>query len=269
VVIAVVAGLVAFRLLGGSHSQLAADTGQPVPAAVLQDLTSVPPAVVNQVGLGQAQNRYVAIRASALKGPDGKPEVLYVGAEYCPYCAAERWSMVVALSRFGSFGGLETMTSAADDVFPSTPTFTFVHASYQSQYVDFSTLELTTNQKVNGSYAPLQTPTPNQQQLLNTYDAPPYVPADSAGSIPFVDVANQYVLAGATYSPAVLDGKTWDQIAASLGDPNSDIAKSVIGGANLMTAAVCQATNNQPGDVCGQPAIKSIATTLAGQPVPK
>src|SRR5215471_17073708 len=32
----------------------------------------------------------------------GKPEMLYIGAEYCPYCAAMRWSMAVALSRFGT-----------------------------------------------------------------------------------------------------------------------------------------------------------------------
>ena len=36
----------------------------------------------------------------------GKPEMLYIGAEYCPYCAAERWAMIVALSRFGTFSGL-------------------------------------------------------------------------------------------------------------------------------------------------------------------
>src|SRR5438309_707950 len=42
----------------------------------------------------------------------GKTEVLYIGAEYCPYCAAERWSLVVALSKFGSFSGLTYMQSA-------------------------------------------------------------------------------------------------------------------------------------------------------------
>ncbi len=33
----------------------------------------------------------------------GKPEVLFVGAEFCPFCAAERWPLIVALSRFGHF----------------------------------------------------------------------------------------------------------------------------------------------------------------------
>lgn len=267
VIVAIIAGLVVFRFLRGSAPTATADA--PISPDVQRALTSVPVAEANQIGLGTAQNRYVAVRAPLLKGPDGKPEVLYIGAEFCPYCAAERWAMVVALSRFGSFSGLETTTSAADDVFPSTPTLTFVHASYQSQYVSFSTVELTTNQRVNGAYAPLQTPTPNQNQLMNTYDAPPYVSSDSAGSIPFVDIANQYVLAGATYSPGVLDGKTWGQIATSLSDPSTDVAKSIVGAANLMTAAVCQATSDQPSDVCGQPAVKSLEDTLAKEAVPK
>ena len=39
---------------------------------------------------------------AALTGPSGSPELFYYGAEYCPYCAAERWSVVIALSRFGT-----------------------------------------------------------------------------------------------------------------------------------------------------------------------
>ena len=35
-----------------------------------------------------------------------KPELLYIGAEYCPYCAASRWPLIIALSRFGTFKGL-------------------------------------------------------------------------------------------------------------------------------------------------------------------
>ena len=39
------------------------------------------------------------------------PEILYMGAEYCPYCAAQRWSTIIALSRFGKFSGLGNMSS--------------------------------------------------------------------------------------------------------------------------------------------------------------
>ena len=39
----------------------------------------------------------------------GRPEVLCVGTEYCPYCAAQSWALIVALSRFGMFTGLRTI----------------------------------------------------------------------------------------------------------------------------------------------------------------
>src|SRR5271170_3657702 len=32
--------------------------------------------------------------------------VSYVGAEYCPYCAIQRWALLVALSKFGTFTSL-------------------------------------------------------------------------------------------------------------------------------------------------------------------
>jgi hypothetical protein len=60
----------------------------------------------------------------------GKPLVVYIGAEYCPFCAAQRWPLVVALSRFGTFSGLSVTRSASEDVFPDTATLSFHSASY-------------------------------------------------------------------------------------------------------------------------------------------
>src|SRR5262250_635737 len=56
---------------------------------------------------------------------NGKPEMLYMGAEYCPYCAAERWAMIQALSRFGTFSGLSTVHSSTTDTPTNISTFTF------------------------------------------------------------------------------------------------------------------------------------------------
>ena len=50
--------------------------------------------------------------ASPRSSATGKPEVLYVGAEFCPFCGAERWPLIVALSRFGHFTTLTNMQSA-------------------------------------------------------------------------------------------------------------------------------------------------------------
>ena len=49
-----------------------------------------------------------------------------MGAEFCPFCAAERWPLIVALSRFGRFTTLHNMQSAQLSVFPAIQTFSFV-----------------------------------------------------------------------------------------------------------------------------------------------
>ena len=81
----------------------------------------------------------------------GKPEVLYMGAEYCPFCAAQRWAMVNALSRFGTFTGLTTTHSSSTDADPNTPTWTFYKSTYKSNYINFTSVEETTNDRMGNS----------------------------------------------------------------------------------------------------------------------
>ncbi len=188
---------------------------------------------------------------------DSKPGLLYFGAEYCPYCAVERWPLVVAMSRFGKWSNLGQTTSASQDVFPSTPTFSFVGARFSSQYLGFSSVETETNQLVNGNYTKLQTPTAQQTELLTKYD--------TKGSIPFVDYGNKFVTIGASYDPSVLKGKSFDEIAAAIADPSSAIGKSVLGAANVFTATICETTGGKPGSVCDLPDIKKLRGTLNAQ----
>lgn len=258
-IVLVLAGLVAVSFLRGSGSTL--QPGTPVPPAVLEALTSVPPPTFAAVGRGTA-SLPAAVREPVRRNSAGLPLVTYIGAEYCPFCAAERWPLVVALSRFGEFANLHLTRSAADDIYPSTPTFTFVGATYSSPTVALEAVETQGNTRVNGRYPPLQTPTAAQQQLLRTYDAPPYVPASSAGGIPFLDVAGQYVLVGASYDTGLLQGRSWEDIAGSLSDPNTPTARAVVGAANVLTAAICTATESQPAEVCGQDAVRALAGTL-------
>ena len=76
---------------------------------------------------------------------NGKPEILYVGAEFCPYCASARWSMILALMRFGNMSGLRYSQSSATDVFPNSPTFNFYpNYSYDSRYLSFRAFETET-----------------------------------------------------------------------------------------------------------------------------
>lgn len=158
--------------------------------------------------------------------------------------------MVVALSRFGTFTNLGVTHSSSTDVYPSTQTFSFHGSTYTSKYIAFNGVETQSNVPSGSSYATLDTPTSAEQALLSTYDAAPYVAAASAGSIPFIDFGGKFLISGSTYSPAVLQGLSTDQIASALTNPNSSVTKGVMGAANTIIAAICNMTNNQPSNVC-------------------
>jgi Domain of unknown function (DUF929) len=262
VVIVIVVGLVLVKLTGKGDDTTTAATpaASTLSASVLKKVTTVPTAVSDTIGAADATTVPKAINAPALTS-GGKPQVLYVGAEYCPYCAAERWPMVVALSRFGTWTGLGGTESSAKDVFPSTQTLSFHGAKFASDYLTFNGYETQGNKQVGGQYAPLDTLPAADQKIFDTYNKPPYI--ESSGGIPFVDIGGKYVTSGASFSPQLLEGKTRAQIAAALADPTSDIAKAVVSNANVITAAICNATANKPSDVCTSAGVKAGATVLA------
>jgi hypothetical protein len=221
----------------------------------------VPPAIgattFASVGTGNILNpiQRVSPGVQVLRDSSGKPVFLWLGAEYCPYCAAERWSVVVALDRFGSFTNLHASSSSDLDVYPDTPTFTFHGSQYSSQYLTFESVELEDrNQK------PLETPTPTQSAQMQRYDPD--------GSIPFLDIGNQYLQIGSAYSVAVLVNQSWNSIANQLNNPSSLITQNIVANANYIAAAICRLTNNQPASVCSvapNPKIEGIIGKPGGQ----
>jgi hypothetical protein len=174
--------------------------------------------------------------------------------------------MVVALTRFGSFTNLHQTHSSSTDVYPNTQTFSFHGSSYSSSYLVFNGVETNSNQPQGTGYATLDTPTSDEQALLTTYDAAPYVPTSSAGAIPFVDFGGHYLISGASYDPQLLQGKSADQIASGLSDPSNSTTKGVIGAANAITATICKLTNNQPASVCSSSVIQSLQQRIDSQP---
>ncbi|MCI2976405.1 MAG: DUF929 domain-containing protein [Ferrimicrobium sp.] len=263
VVVVIVAIVVAFLFTRKSNQSASTPTsavlGSAVPSDVLARVTNIPESVLTKVGVDPS----IVSTPQVIKGgkplvANGKPELLYVGAEFCPYCAAERWAIVGALSKFGTFKGLELMESSSTDVYPNTNTFSFLNATYTSKYLTLVTREIETR-----THAPLQTLTTKENALLNLYDVPPYVPSTSYdGSIPFVDFANKFVIDGASYSPQILAGLNWQTIAATLSDPTSPVAKGIDGTVNEITAGVCTMTNNHPGSVCKTPLIQGLEKKL-------
>ena len=252
-VLVIVAAFVAVKLVqdhsSSSGSSSAGRTA--LPANVVSQVTNVPASTLDTVGKG------AATPTSSLLGPgsgaaltsNGKPEMLYIGAEFCPYCAAMRWSMAVALSRFGQFTTpLQGIHSSSTDTDPNTATLTFYKTGYNSKYLAFTPVE-----NLTVTHGLLQNPTKEQNAVWAKYE-----PNPSSRGYPFIAFSNKAVLKGPIYNPAVLAGKSWSQIAAALKDPSSPIAQNVLGAANYVTAAICKMTNNQPSDVCTSSAVTSV-----------
>jgi len=223
------------------------------------EITSAVTGVAQQT-VEQAAERFLdspdhfGVRPSPLSGPPltlaGKPELFYYGAEFCPYCAVDRWPMVRALVQFGKFSPLALSESSPIDLFPSTNTFTFYGSDYDSAALSFAPVEGTSNQQCTPGtagcapygFALLQTPDAAEQQILNQYD-----PQEL---FPFLDFANMWQ-DGPVVLPDSLQGLSWEQIAAAVGDPNSAVGQYLDGAAELFAAQICETTGEQPSRVCG------------------
>lgn len=275
-VVVVVAGLVIIKVVSGTTTTTAASGFQATDAATLAELTTVPSSVFDTVGVASAvaqvtppiqlknQPELTAASASGV----ALPEVFYIGAEYCPYCAAQRWSTIIALSRFGTWANLGNTTSSSVDVYASTPTFTFVKATYTSKYLVFKGVEELNNvynAATNPPYGKLQTPTKAETAIFTKYDTAKYVPgmtAADSGSIPFISMANQFIVSGSSYTPATLSGLTRNAIAAGLSDPTSPVTDAIIASANYQSAALCTLTKQQPSTVCNSSGVMAAKKAM-------
>lgn len=233
---------------------------KPADATVVQQVTGVSQVTWEAVGTGGVNNPFqVQSGQPPLTGPNGHPQFLYIGGEFCPNCAAERWAIVNALSRFGTFSNLSQIQSYEYNV----STFSFVGSSYTSQYVDFVPKEIKGNalDASGQNYVDLDKLTPAEQQIVNKYD--------TGSGIPFVDIGNRYTFAQASYSFTILldqsqqNPLSWQAIGNALSDTKSPITKAILGTANYMTAAICNVTNQQPGNVCNSSVIQQIQHSLS------
>jgi hypothetical protein len=190
----------------------------------------------------------------------GKPEVFTMNIAWCPHCAANSWALAVALSRFGTLTGLRVVDTGthycvlAHDpcvlkpfpCFPHTHGLSFLDASFRSSYLSFAHIVL---QDVAGHN--LEHPTRQEGRVVERFDPGHGTPA--------LDVGGAYGFGGPGYDPGTLAGKTWSQIATSLGDPHTAIARRVDGLANLFTAAMCKVTGGHPRSVCTSRGVRAAA----------
>ena len=258
VVLMAIAVLILIKI--NKSSSPAATSSAVAPSDVVAATTGVPDSAFSKIGYNSTLPKPSPIKESTSLTTNGLPEVLYMGADYCPYCAAQRWAIVSALSRFGTFSNLGATSSSSTDSYPNTQTFSFHGASYSSKYIGFVGVEMQTNIPSGGSYTPLDIPTTQESKLLSTWDIPPYTP--TKGGIPFLDFGNKYVLGGSSYNPGLLQGLSMQTIAGSLSNTSSVPGKAILGSANIITATICKIDNNQPSSVCSLSYIQQIESTL-------
>lgn len=243
----------------------------PAPAAVVAALAKVPTATYNAVGTGSEPDPFVETADQPSLTEHGLPRVVYVGAEYCPYCAVMRWSLVAALDRFGTFEGLKQTSSSAD--VPPIPTLSFLRATYTTKYFVFTAYETGDRNE-----ATLEVLPKDVKKLYTTYDgtlagttASKFDPGGPG--IPFLDIANRDVSSGAvdlggTIDPIAGGGPGMLRIAQAIADPSSTIGKAIdarefVIETNYITAAICRADGGKPASVCATPGVKAAEKVIA------
>jgi hypothetical protein len=219
----------------------------PVPSSVLVQLSQV------------ANSRFAAPSTDGIQPYSGTPlddggkaVVLFISGDYCPYCAAERWALVMALMRFGNFSSLSYTYSGSNIEFPNSPSFSFANYSYSSQYLSLQAYEF---EDRNGN--PLVGVPANYTTI---WQGPP-----SMGTVPFLDIGNVYALRGTQFSPSLLAGMTQQQVVQSILSGDS-LGKAVMAAADGITSALCNATHGSQGSVCSQIHPSSSLSLIEGSP---
>ncbi|MDQ1484615.1 MAG: hypothetical protein QOJ62_308 [Actinomycetota bacterium] len=249
--LAVLAVVVTIVGLGLSQKKSAAKANPVVPASstVTAGLAAAAALMTQPSTLSDVTKPPSRLTGAALNGPAGTPQVLYVGAEYCPFCAVTRWPLAVALSRFGTFSNLKTTLSSPTDTNPNTPTLSFHGATYTSSYIDFVGVEAQ-----DGAGKPLQQLTPAQSTLFQTL---------GGGSYPFIDFGGKWMQSGADTSASVLAGMTPDAVATAITDPKSKVGASVQAGADVFTAVICNIDGGKPANVCTAAGVTAAQTEIS------
>jgi Domain of unknown function (DUF929) len=252
-VIVVIGGIV----LAGLHTKKSAGASDVLPAsaAVSQAVaTTATSSLTAQPDLSKVTGPPSALTTPALTGSNGLPQVLYVGAEWCPNCGATRWPLAVALARFGTFTGLSTTYSSSTDTDPHTPTLSLRNASYKSSYIDLDAKE-----QVDGNNKPLQSLTTAENALFEQYGG---ATAGQPG-YPFIDFGGKWRQNGTSIDPTVLAGLTPDAVAAQMGDSTSKQGAAIQASADVFTAEICDMTGGKPSNVCTATGVVTATTALA------
>ncbi|MEM2139651.1 DUF929 family protein [Nitrososphaera sp.] len=193
--------------------------------------------------------KFMHVTDQPLKRDGGKSLVYFMGAGFCPFCAAERWAIVKALERFGKWEGLvEDKSAGRDEKYLNVPTFSLARAKYSSSHVEFAGKET-----ADRNFEPLQELGDSDFEILDMYNPDQM--------IPFLLVDGQYMQVGAGFSPEMIQNMSHEQVRAELDKPDSAIGKAMRAEIDNITALVCKSIGGK-GQACGSETIKALVEKL-------
>jgi len=218
----------------------------------MHDISSVKVATFAAVGAGGRHAGNIApklIRDTKLSH-HGKPELAFVLGEFCPYCATDSWNLAVALSRFGTFQNLTTLSSSPTDYAGSIRTVSFRYSHFHSRYLAFAPI---VNEDVNRKQ--VQRVPRKIRKAWKRLEHGEF-------AYPFIDFGGRADLTVSSFDPAKLKNLSRARIAADLSNPRRTIAKAIDGSANQMTAAICVMTHEKPSRICNSTTITKIRHSM-------
>jgi hypothetical protein len=237
----------------------------PLPAGALSRVERMPVGALiasaqAQLGRGRVTLPEKLPPAAPKLSSGGRPEIMFICAEYWSKCAAQRWALVMALSKFGTFTTLKGTTSSAAGASPKTPTFSFYGAIYASKYLTLVTDELETNVNVGGGEYPLlQPPDAQEITMMKAWDRAPYTSTNL--SLPFAYMGGRFLLTTAQYDASAISQMSFRAAARIMASGRSAISKHAEAAAGYLIADLCALTHDQPGTVCSQVPPRLIGIT--------
>lgn len=193
--------------------------------------------------------KFMHVTNESLKRASGKSLVFFMGAGFCPFCAAERWAIVEALGKFGKWEGLVETTSAGhDEKYLNIPTVSFARAKYESDYIEFVGRET-----ADRNFEPLQELEEKDYEILDTFN-PDQI-------IPFLLIDGQFMQVGAGYNPQMLEGMDHAKVRAELANPASPVGNAMKAEIDNIAALVCKSIGGESA-VCNSENIKNLVAKI-------
>lgn len=239
---------------GSSQAAAPAKGTYRLSAAALSELHNVPASMLLKNAEAANVSQVTAPEVLPSSAPsvtsNGRPEIIYIGTPFCAACAGERWALVLALSKFGTFANLSGTTSA--DIHPGGPTFSFSGATYTSRYLSFVTDEQTPlSAKYSGGVdAGSLTLSEQEYQIMTSWDVTPY--ATQSDAVPFLYIGGKFLLSGFQYDSSKIWRMSFQAATKLITSGSTAVSKNMQAAAGFLVADFCALSNGQPASICSQ-----------------